>query len=248
MMKFEVIPHFAIRIACAFILFTAIGTLTHEFGHLAVAEYFGYETKLNYGSLQYDDPGYNQDPLVLELQTILKEHQDDIVQEKSFIAQPRYLELRKLISQKYPRSKSHAFWITLGGPVQTILTSFLGLFILFYRKSKQKEFFTLFDWLGVFFALFVLREVFNYIITLYATLVRGSFMSYNDEYKLSRWLDWNQWTVPTFTFLLGLLISMYVIFKVIPLKYRFTFIIAGFFGGILGFFIWLRWLGPVLMP
>ncbi|WP_301161956.1 hypothetical protein [uncultured Winogradskyella sp.] len=46
--------------------------------------------------------------------------------------------------------------------------------------------------------------------------------------------------------MIGLLISCYVVFKIIPIKYRFTFIVSGLVGGISGFAIWLGFLGEAL--
>lgn len=248
MIKFTFIPHFAIRIVCAFVFFTAVGTLTHEFGHMAVAEYFGYETELHYGSIHYDYSEMKEDPLVLELKEIVKENADALKNEEYFDSEPRYIELLVILKEKYPHPTPHAFWVTLGGPAQTLLTSFLGLFILFYRRSKTKEHLVLMDWLGVFLALFALREIFNFVTVLFSTLLYGNVNSGNDEYRLSRYLDLNQWVIPTIAMIIGMTICLYVIFRVIPLKYRFTFIISGLVGGILGFFIWLRWLGPVVLP
>lgn len=242
------IPHFAIRIMCTFIFFTVIGTLTHELGHIAVAKYFGYETSLHYGYMNYDYPGYKEDPLYLEFRVIFEEHKDDLATNVGFPAKSRYLELIDQLKAKYPRPKPHAAWITFGGPAQTILASFIGLFILFYRRSRQKDFFVLLDWLGVFLALFILREVFNFVFAAIKFLLYGRTNFNGDEFRLSRMLGWNEWVIPAVTMILGVVISVYVIFRIIPIKYRFSFISAGLVGGILGFFIWLEWLGPVIMP
>lgn len=37
-----------------FIVFTCIGTLSHELGHIAIAKILGYETHLGYGYMNYD--------------------------------------------------------------------------------------------------------------------------------------------------------------------------------------------------
>jgi len=248
MIKFNFIPHFAIRIVCAFIFFTMFGTITHELGHIAVAEYFGYETELHYGSMRYDHPGVESDPLVLELKKNTRDNADAIKNKEDFEGKSRREELFKILKEKYPYPIPHGPWIILGGPAQTLLMSFLGLFILFYRKSKEKEYFVLLDWVAVFFSLFALREIFNFVTVLFGTMLHGDAPNNNDEFKLSRYLDLNQWTIPTIAMIIGAVICLYVVFRVIPLKYRFTFLIAGFVGGILGFFIWLRWLGPVILP
>jgi len=248
LISFEFISHFAIRIVCTFIFFTAVGTVTHELGHWAVAEYFGYETHVSYGSMRYYDERRENDPLYTEYKEIWFENHEKIQAKEAFVKQDRFKELIATLKEKYPYDPSEAAWITFGGPAQTILTGFIGLFILFYRKSKQKEYFVLLDWLGVFLALFVLREVFNFVMTAVRSLFYGKENFGDDEFKLSQYLDLNVWVIPAIAFILGMFISLYVIFLVIPLKYRFTFILAGLVGGTLGFFIWLRWLGPVVLP
>ena len=40
-------------IVIGFILFTIVGTQSHELGHILVAKFFGYKTSLNYGSMTY---------------------------------------------------------------------------------------------------------------------------------------------------------------------------------------------------
>ncbi len=59
-----------------FILFTAIGTVSHEYGHIAVAKFHGYETELHYGSMNYYPPGYKQDEDYLTLKKLYAEHQN----------------------------------------------------------------------------------------------------------------------------------------------------------------------------
>lgn len=38
-----------------FIITTIIGTVSHEFGHFAVAEYLGYDAKISYAYTNYTD-------------------------------------------------------------------------------------------------------------------------------------------------------------------------------------------------
>ena len=84
MIRFQFLPHFSIRIVITFVVFTAIGTILHEFGHQAVAEYFGYETKLSYGSVNYFHPGRNTDPIYIEYTEIWKENYENLRDKKSF--------------------------------------------------------------------------------------------------------------------------------------------------------------------
>jgi hypothetical protein len=45
-----------ILLSLTFILFTVLGTLTHEGGHIAAAKYYGYEPTLHYGSMSSQSP------------------------------------------------------------------------------------------------------------------------------------------------------------------------------------------------
>ncbi|WP_179018911.1 hypothetical protein [Winogradskyella forsetii] len=250
MLKFNFLPKFSIVIFFGFFLFTIIGTLTHEFGHIAVAKYFGYETILDYGSMNYFPLGFIEDKDVKEIETISKEYLDIEYEQWPEDLKLKIKALDKIIMERYPYKesyKSNEFWITIGGPVQTILTSFLGLLILYVRRKIWMHGFKTVDWLFVFMSLFAIREVFNFINALYSSIMYSESNFHGDEFRISRYLEYNEWVVPTLTMILGLLISCYVIFKVIPLKYRFTFIISGIIGGITGYAIWFGFLGELLL-
>jgi len=69
-----------------------------------------------------------------------------------------------------------------------------------------------------------------------------------DEARLARSLDVHLGTFAVPLFLIGIVIALWVIFKVLPLKHRFTFILSGLVGGSLGFILWMYILGPELLP
>lgn len=195
-----------LKLTIAFVVFTAIGTVSHEYGHIIVAKYFGYETTLHYGSMSYDR-----------------------------IAEVTY---------------SDSFWITLGGPFQTILTGFVGLLIIYIRRIQIKEIgLKWVDWLAVFLSLFWLREVFNLLISLASELIspNGSYFG-GDEVYISFGLDLWEGTVPIILGVIGIFVSAYVVFSIVPNRVRMTFILSGLLGGILGFILWMYILGPKLLP
>lgn len=248
MIKFEFILPFSIRIVISFIFFTIVGTLTHELGHVAVAKYYGYDTTLHYGSMNYFYAERQTDSLYIEYDDLLRDNIEEIKKGEDFTGKERYFELLDYLKEKYPYSRTKSLWIALGGPIETLLTSFLGLWILFHRKSKRKQYFVFLDWLGVFMALFALREVFNFVTGIYSTVLYGKKNFSGDEFRISRYLEMNEWVVPSIAFVLGAVISFYVIFKVIPLRYRFTFLISGLVGGIAGFALWFGYFGNLILP
>ena len=246
MLRFHILPKFLFVIIAAFILFTIVGTLSHEFGHIAVAEYFGYETKLNYGSMNFFKKGYYEDEKVKEIENLIKDYKLE-----NYENWPNDLKLKieqnnVFIRERYPRNETHDLWITIGGPAQTLLTSFIGLLVLYKRRNKWVSGFKILDWFAIFMALFALREVFNFVIACYSSWFNSESNFHIDEFRISRYLGFNEWIVPSITLIVGLLISCVVIFKIIPIKYRFTFIISGLVGGISGFAIWFGFLGEAL--
>ena len=146
--------------------------------------------------------------------------------------------------------KSERFLVTLGGPLQTIITGTIGLIFIFFRRKRiDQNGLRIIDWLAVFLSLFWLREVFNVVISIGNELIspNGTYFA-GDEKNISEFLNvWNG-TVSIILAIIGLAISLYIIFSIIPKNIRITFILSGFIGGIVGFILWFDYLGPVLLP
>lgn len=202
-MKFDM-PRFLL-LTLAFIVCVPIGTLSHELGHIAVAEALGYDTRLYFASMDYN-----------------------------------YEKVTPL----------HGALITLGGPVQTILTGMVGLGLLRYRKSAMQESgLRLLDWVAVFLALFWLREVFNLAAGLALNLFYPEVNPFGgDELGLSQALHLPDGAVPIALGILGFWAAWHVVFTVVPKPLRLTFIAAGLVGGLAGFFLWMEYLGPWFLP
>lgn len=230
----------SILFACLFIVFTIVGTLTHELGHIIVAKWFGYQTTLHYGSMNW-----HSGPLDTRLVTILNEYGVEIEEDIDFPSRREYFQLNAARSQ-------HEFWILVGGPVQTIATGLIGFFILLLRRSKPQPLsFNWLDWLAVFFALFWLRLVFNPIIYLIDQWYQGNDMPlrfFGDEYLIARMIRLKGWELPILFGLIGTVIVTYVLFNLIPRHKRNAFIAGGCIGGLLGYWIWMKILGPVVLP
>ncbi len=222
----------------AFVAFTIIGALTHEYGHIAVAKYLGYETTLHYGSMNYDiEQKYP------ELVKIYSNHKSEVESGAPFERKEEYISGME-------RLQAERFWIRIGGPAQTLLTGLLGLTILCLRRRRIHTYgLEGVDWLAVFLSLFWLREVFNLFMSVSMELISpdGSYFG-GDERYISYYLNLGEGTVSIILGLLGLFVSIFVIFKIIPLPLRFTFIGSGLLGGILGYILWIKILGPLVLP
>ncbi|MFN1834332.1 hypothetical protein AB2B38_003630 [Balneola sp. MJW-20] len=229
--------HFLIYTA-AFIVCTVIGTISHEYGHILAARSLGYETTLHFSSMEWDD-----DELVLKLHDIYSRNENAITRDLEFEEKAMYEEL--LV--EYRRDN---LLIQLGGPVQTMLTGSLGLFILFfYKRNGGTEDLNYIGWLGVFLSLFWLRQVFNLFAGIANGIIspdRGFFGG--DEAYISEMLELWPGTLPVISGIAGSVICGHVLFRIIPVKQRPVFISAGCTGGILGYILWMFYLGPAVLP
>lgn len=221
----------------AFILFTAIGTVSHEYGHITAAKILGYETTLHYGSMNYDSSELND-----KLIQIYNKYETEIKNNLNF-------EKRTEYETGIETLKSNGLLITICGPLQTIFTGIIGLIILIWRRKQiHQNGLKIIDWLAVFLSLFWLREFFNLAMSIGHEIIspNGTWFG-GDEKNISQGFEIWSGTFPIILGLLGLLISIFVIFKIIPNKIRLTFILSGFIGGIIGFILWMNIIGPELI-
>lgn len=222
----------------SFILFTAVGTVSHEYGHIMVARSLGYTTSLHYGSMNYENSQLND-----ELENIYNEYQTEIQNGSDFEKKAEY-------ESGIAKLRSDDLLVSLGGPLQTTLTGTIGLLILIWRRKKiHLNGLKTGDWLAVFLALFWLREVFNLLMSITRELISpdGTWFG-GDELHISQGLNLWPGTIPIIMGVLGMAISIYVVFVIVPKNLRLTLIISGLMGGINGFALWMNGIGPVLLP
>jgi hypothetical protein len=224
----------------SFILFTVIGTLSHEYGHILVAKYYGFSTTLSSGSMNY-----NSDMIFDKLDSISELYKYEIQNNKDFPQKKMYNDLQK-------KSVVAPLYISIGGPAQTILVGMIGLIFLLIRKNIIKNNGIKFiDWIGIFLSLFWLREVFNLATSLvYGLLIKNYniFGGHGDEAGISNMLEIPEWIIPITLGVIGFGIAISVIFKFVPISKRLSFIIGGFIGGLLGFYLWIYVVGPKILP
>ena len=222
----------------AFILFTAIGTVSHEYGHIIMAKLLGYETELHYASMNYHKADLNDN-----LVKIYTENETAILEGRDFKQKEEYEKgINKMVF--------NGLLITIGGPLQTILTGITGLAIIFWRRKKIKENgLRLIDWLAVFLALFWLREVFNVVMSVGSGIIsRNESYFGGDENLISEILKLWPGTISVLLGVIGLVVSLFIIFRIVPDSIRLTFILGGLIGGIIGLVLWMDILGPILLP
>lgn len=230
---------FRLFFCCAFMfaLFAIIGTVSHEGGHWIVAKYFGYDAKLHYASTSY-----NTSEKLLEPYTFTEKHKEKIQAEEKSPERDKYLEI--IESQRKEK-----LLITLGGPIQTLLTGTIGFLILWFKRKRifRKYNLSTSNWISIFLAFFWSRQVFNFIAS--DMLLQAEKTSYvSDEPRISQSLNLPFWSIGLVTCILGILILSWICFKIIPIRQRLTFILAGMVGSAVGWYVWMYKLGPIILP
>jgi hypothetical protein len=209
---------------------TIIGTLSHESGHYVVAKNMGYKANIHYASVS----------------SALSDSINDITfQYRKQIEEGSYFPDK----EKYERFRRNSLLISIGGPLQTLLTGTIGLILLFaWKKSfKTTQKLTAGQWFIIFITLFWLRQTANLVVWLGTFLLTKRF-SYSDEIGIARTLGLPFWSLIVITGIIGIIVLYTVIFKFIPKPQRLTFILSGMAGGVAGYILWLYLLGPVLLP
>jgi hypothetical protein len=160
-------------LSLAFILFTVIGTLSHEAGHLLVAKAKGYDVRMNYGHTYWRGKYVNE---------MLNEYGKNI-------SEPG-------IKQKYDELKKSRLRDSLqfaaGGPLQTMLTGTLGLILILWQRKKfyQAKELNFGQWILIFICLFWLRQLFNFTGQTLAYFRYGLITSRSDEIGIASRLGW----------------------------------------------------------
>jgi hypothetical protein len=149
-----------------------------------------------------------------------------------------------------PVTLDHSTIVTLGGPIQTMLTGTIGLCFLFiFRRSFYRaEKLSFGQWAIIFISLFWLRQTANFCVWLGHYFSNGYISTQGDEIRLALDFDLPILSVISTSALAGVFVLALVTFKFIPVKQRITFLAAGFTGGITGYFFWLVLFGKYIMP
>ena len=220
-----------------FIVMTVIGTLTHEFGHYSVAKCLGYEARINYYSSAY----WNND-LDKYLDDTYDKYSNEI---KNGLDFPEKEKFQTTINKYH----ADGFWISLGGPLQTMLTGTIGLLLLLFFRKKYitPDHVKLTGWILIFMSLFWLRQVANLFMAVLFFIVNGQPSLRGDEARLAYRLDINIWTIQVITGLLGAAV-LFIILKLLPKNLVLTFILSGLTGGLLGYYLWLIKFGQYILP
>ncbi len=225
-----------------FLICTIIGTVSHELGHAAVTASQGREWTIHYASMTPGKPLWYDD---LEIE--YKKNKDKIRSAESSPEKEAFLKFRRSLATKY---KHEDLYMRLGGPMQTMIFGTIGLLFLWFGREKIKtvQQLTFTNWLLVLLTFFWSRQPAILLQKFYYTAIGNNYHGRGDEENIARHLHLNEWSVITIWGITGGIILLWVMFYIIPLQQRFTFIIAGITGGLTGALLWFQILGPMLLP
>jgi hypothetical protein len=147
-------------------------------------------------------------------------------------------------------TRSKLIWITVSGPLVTIILGITGIVLLSILKRRFPERIRLsrWQWAMVLLSLFWVRQVFGFVLWIASKIGIYKPIGIGDEVKLAWLLN-----LPRYTFFISLLVISIaviciIIFRFIPQKQRITFIFSTITGLILSYFAWFRFLGKLLLP
>jgi hypothetical protein len=227
---------FALSIYFTFILFTIVGTLTHEFGHFIVGRYLGYHSSIHYGSTSWGKSDLHE-----RINSIYKQNENSIDSKKDF---PQRKEFEILIK----KVENDKFWKILGGPTSNILIGSIGFILVLRLRKKYSYAQTTLHWFWLFLTLFWLRQPNNLFTWLIKKPMNGVSVSHGDEIRLARYFNLPLGSIIWTTGIIGTVICGYAILKFVPKEKLRTFLISGFLGGVSGFILWFKILGPIILP
>ena len=145
---------------------------------------------------------------------------------------------------------SESYLVTAAGPLSTLFTALLGLIYLFQRVKAALP---VSEWsrlhtLAFFASLFLLRFPFN-------ALVRGITLFFHtpgdmasDEQSLALALDWPKDSISLFMALMASVVLLIIFFRFVTKQDRWMVLLSAFTGSFFGILIWMKFLGPLLLP
>ena len=192
-------------LSLSFVIFTIVGTLTHEGGHFLMATCLHVPATLHYNFTSLEAEMIN--------------------------AQSR-------------------LYITLAGPLVSMGLGTYGFYLCLKMQKKQEttEALTATQWLSILLSLFWLRPLFNFIRHGVLYFFSNGATLRSDEEQLADYLALPSHSISATMAFISLLLLLWVFFKRIPHTQRFTFLLAALFGSLLGYWLWMMAMGPLILP
>jgi len=234
-MKFNITAFFVFTFI--FIFCVPIGTLHHELGHYLAGKVVGINSRINYLSTI----PINEKNNLTEFYNLYDKNREAIENGYDFIDKPKLIKAKK-------EFLNARIIFTLGGPLFTILTGTLAFVILliFSNKLNKNQYL---NYCFIFISLFWLRQPMNLLMAINSQLFDGKTNYRSDEFRLAHYvLNSNSWIFIIVSGIIGFCVGCYIVFKIVPYNKRLSFILAGFFGGLMGYYLWLEKFGVYILP
>lgn len=230
-------PKLFLGLTLTFVLFTIIGTISHELAHYFVGKQLGFSVQFHYNRVSY-----NNHPILEYLSKITKNYLYELKNNIRFSEKENYIKKSKSLNYQQ-------FLFTIVGPIQTIITGTFGLvlFLIYKKKQIKNNHISLLGWFLIFLTLFWLRQIFNTITSLYKYFRFDKLPTQSDEAKINDYLNLPHFTTEFTSAFIGCII-LFVILKNIPRKLILTFLLSGLIGGILGYYLWFYEIGKLIFP
>ena len=130
---------------------------------------------------------YNHSYAEIQFEEIYKKYKSSIQNKEDFPEKATYQKLLKKLNDDN-------LFITVGGPVQTVLTGTIGfILLLFRRKEILENGMKILDWFYVFLSLFWLREVCNLVMSVSGAILFGKKNYFSGDEK-TVWNDFSNWS------------------------------------------------------
>lgn len=244
---FKVHPRLFALLALSFVIVTIIGTVSHEAGHYIVGKLQGSNVKLHYASVGFGNPSPAE---MAKFDSLYKADEKKILAKEPSPEKEYFLKYRKSLSSNSNTAVHNPVLFTLAGPLQTMITGTIGIIWLLYQRKKiiLKNELSVKEWLAVLIAFFWSRQLFNALTALVYYIPKGVLPRGGDEVKISRYFHLPLGIINVITGIVALFLLVWVTFYLIPKNQRLSFILAGIVGSALGFVIWMKWIGPVVLP
>jgi hypothetical protein len=212
-----------------FLLVIIAGYLANESTKMITASAFGYESYYRPYIGRFTHHSSSMSDSFEAVRNSYHERGDTT---DAYTSNKAWLELLK------KDERDHAI-IELSGKLFTLFISISGLFFWFYRRNNYMKIGGV-DRLSLIMSLFFWREM----LVIGVDLLNGSKLCV--ETKLWVYLGINWYYAEIVYFALGILFTIYILFKLLPKQERLQFIAAGIVGSIIGFIILVYFIGLYL--
>ena len=117
--------------------------------------------------------------------------------------------------------------------IAVVCISLSGFIILFIRRRKKTYQFELIDWIAIYLACFIMKQV---CTSLFFILHGATFCDYG---MFAEYFNLPFWGVEWLMVILGISLTGYVVFNLAPPQKRKNFVTIGTLGTITGFVFWV---------